>query len=198
MQGLRAFLPAALLLALAGPLVAQGADAPVAPLSAILTVTQERLFSGSRIGQAAESRFQAESRALVAENREIEAALEAEERSLTDRRAALPPADFRVLADAFDAKAEEIRAAREAKSRALTRQRDEERQRIFAAAVPVLAALMEEMGAVAIIERSSVLISFDRIDITDAAIARLDQVLGDGSALPDAPGDDPGTPRDSP
>ncbi|WP_241427554.1 OmpH family outer membrane protein [Fertoeibacter niger] len=185
------------MLGLAGPLAAQGADTTVPP-AGILTVTQERLFSGSRIGQAAEARFQAESRALVAENREIETALEAEERDLTNRRATLPPEEFRALADAFDAKAEGIRDAREAKSRALTRQRDEDRQRIFAAAVPVLAALMEEMGAVAIIERSTVLISFDRIDITEAAIARLDQVLGDGSALPEAPGDDPGTPRAAP
>ena len=46
---------------------------------------------------------------------------------------------------------------------------------------------MSDLGAVAIIDRGALIISLERFDITDEAIARIDQVLGDGSTLPVAP-----------
>ena len=66
----------------------------------------------------------------------------------------------------------------------LTRRFEEERRRFFETASPVLAQILTERGAVAIISKRAVIAGFDNIDITDAAIARLDQVLGDGSAQP--------------
>ena len=149
------------------------------------------------MGRAVLARIERESNDLIAENRRLEAALEAEERSLTDRRPGLPAADFQTLAREFDTRVEELRVAQEAKSRALTRSGEAQQQQFFAAAVPVLAGLMQDLGAVAIIDRSAVILSFDRIDITAQAIARLDAELGDGSGLAPldrgtAPGATPG------
>ena len=58
-------------------------DVLVAPPSvAILTLDDERLFTGSAFGKAVIARQDADSQALIDENRRIEAALEAEEKDL--------------------------------------------------------------------------------------------------------------------
>ena len=147
--------------------------------TAVLTVDPDRLFAGSMFGIAAVARLEAAQTALLAENKVLETALEAEERSLTDRRPTLPAEEFRALADAFNIKAEEIRAARLAKSRSLTTLRDEDRQKFLTAVVPILGDLMGEMGALVILDKKSVFLSFERVDVTDRAIARIDSVLGE-------------------
>ena len=48
-----------------------------------------------------------------------------------------------------------------------------ERNRFFAAAVPVIGSLMRERGAVLVLDPRTVLMSAEAIDMTDAAIARL-------------------------
>mgnify|MGYP005852084013 CR=1 FL=1 len=163
----------------------------VVPQSAVVTLDRTALFEESQMGRAILMQVELASADLIAENRRLEAALEAEERALTERRVALPAAEFRELAREFDTRVEELRVAQEAKSRSLTRTRDAEQQRFFERAVPVLAELMQDLGAVAIIDRSAVILSFDRIDITAQAIARLDADLGTGGveAVPPAPTD---------
>ena len=187
MRGRAAFLAVLTALALAGPAQAQEAApavpaAPQAatPLSPLLVMEPDRLFSGTRYGRAVQARLQKQGETLEAENRRIEADLEAEEKRLTDRRPSLPPEEFRKLAEEFDQKVEGIRNAQEAKSRALSLEADSAREKFFATALPALAGVMQERGAVAILDRKSVLASFDVIDVTDVAIARIDAVLGDG------------------
>lgn len=178
-------LPVSFLLALlAAPLTLAAQETAAPRPSPVLTITQDRLFSGTLYGKAIQARIEAESRALQAENRRIEADLEAEESRLTTQRATLPPDEFRALAEAFDAKVEGIRSAQDAKARAVTRQADAGRQLFFETAVPVLAALMNEMGAVVILNKDAIILSFGKIDVTDRAIARIDAVLGDGTDLP--------------
>lgn len=170
--------------------VQAGTSVPQAP---ILTLDRERLLSETRFGKAVEEQFQKDSEKLIAENLRLEQALEAEERALTDQRPTLPSEEFRTLAEEFDTKTEAIRAAQDAKSRAITSRRDAERQRFLQAAIPVLADLMRESGAVAIFDKEMVILSLRGVDITDEAIARIDAVLGDGATLPeagDATGDD--------
>jgi Skp family chaperone for outer membrane proteins len=183
----------ALALLAAVPALAQEAQPP-AP---ILVLRQDALFEGSAFGRASRARIEAASRALIAENRTIEAGLEAEERDLTALRATLPPADFRARADSFNAKVEDIRKAQDAKSRAIARQRDEDRQRFLQAAVPVLAQIMQEHGAALLLDQASVVLNLESLDITDAAIARIDAAIGEGAAPggsagpPDPPSDPP-------
>lgn len=168
-----------------------GSPVTVVPQTPIVTLDQDRLFAGTRYGQAVQRAWEAEQQALMEENRRIERDLEAEERDLTARRPELQAEEFRRLADAFDAKVEALRKAQEAKSRALSRRRDEGRQTFFSAALPILGDLMREVGAVAIVSKDAIILSFDRIDITDRAIARVDAVLGDGPALQPADQTDP-------
>lgn len=180
----------ALALLLAGAAVAQE---PTLSGSPVMTLDQDRLFAESKFGREVLARNEAEETALAAENRRLEAALEAEERSLTDLRTRMDPAEFRKLADEFDIRVEEVRRAQDARFRALVRQREEDRRKFIEAALPVLGRLMGEMGAVVLLERSAIVLSFGRIDITDDAIARLDVELGEGppetDTLPDAGAD---------
>jgi Skp family chaperone for outer membrane proteins len=181
---MRALVTVALLAcALAGtgalPLCAQ--ETPVGPSMPVLTLDQDRLFSGSRFGAKSIEVLEVQARALQAENRQIENDLEVEEKALTERRATLTPDQFRTEASAFDVKVKGIRAAQEAKARDLAAQRDAARQRFLQASAPVLAQIMQERGAVAILDRSAIVLSFDRADVTDLAIGRVDAILLDGA-----------------
>ncbi|MFN4158181.1 MAG: OmpH family outer membrane protein [Gemmobacter sp.] len=192
----RVRLAPALMALLAAPLAAQEVqpplpDAPATVTQApILILRQDQLFDGSAFGRASSARREAASRALIAENRQIEAELEAEELDLTARRAALPQADFRALADAFNDRVETIRSTQDAKARAISRMLDEDRSRFLGAVVPVLADIMAERGAVAILDQQTIVLSFDRIDITAEATARIDARIGTGDIDP-APEDVP-------
>jgi Skp family chaperone for outer membrane proteins len=159
-----------------------------------LTIDQERLFTGSAFGQRVAAEIDARSRALAAENREIEAELIAEEQALTVARPTLTAEEFRTRADAFDTKVQDIRARQDAKSRDLTAFRDAEQQRFAEELGAVLADIAKARGALAVMDRRAMLVSADAIDITADAIAAMDARVGDGAAgapeppAPDAPG----------
>lgn len=165
------------------PCVAGAQEVPRSAGSAILTILPDRLFAETKAGKTSEARIAAAGDALAAENRRIEAEMEAEERDLTARRSVMPDADFRVLADAFDAKAERTREEQGAKLRAITRMREQHRQAFIQAIGPILGKFMRDEGAVAILDRGSVLVSFDEIDVTDKAIAAIDAQLGTAEDL---------------
>jgi Skp family chaperone for outer membrane proteins len=160
---------------------------PVPVASALLTLDEERLFAGSAFGKEVLARQDAEAQKLTAENRRIEAALEEEEKSLTARRATMTREEFTPLADAFNVKVVGIRSAQNAKSRDLARSFDTARQQMLAAVRPVLAAVLTERGAVAIIDKRAVFAGFDEVDITDDVIARLDALHAAGTLAPTTP-----------
>ncbi|TXH99067.1 MAG: OmpH family outer membrane protein [Pseudorhodobacter sp.] len=176
---------ACLLIGFSGqPVLAQETPALSSP---ILTLDDERMFTGSAFGKAVLARQEANAQTLTEENRRIETALEVEEKDLTARRAPMSRADFLPLSDAFNQKVEGIRKAQDAKSRDLNRAFEEDRQRFLQAARPILAQVMQDAGAIAIIDSRAVFVGFDNIDITDAAIARLDAAFADGSLALTAP-----------
>lgn len=156
--------------------------APVqaAPSAAILTLDQEALYRESLWGKRAQADLEARSRAISAENDRIAAQLEAEDDALTALRATLPEDEFRRRADAFDAKVQKVRQDRDQAGRDLLASADTDRTAFLNAALPVLTDLMRERGAVALLDRRTVLLSIDQIDVTAALIARIDAALGEG------------------
>lgn len=145
--------------------------------SPVLTVDSERLFSGSAFGRRVEDGIQADAAELASENRRIEAELAAEERALTERRADMETEAFRAAADAFDARVMRIRREQDAKARALSQREEAARRTFFDAAQPVLEQMMLESGAAVIVERRSVFMSLQVVDITDLAIDRIDDTI---------------------
>lgn len=155
----------------AQPLVRAPVESP------ILTIDSDTLFEDSRFGRETIKEFEALGTALAAENRRIEDALEAEEKELTAVRATMTPTEFRSLADAFDQKVQETRRRQEAKNRELNSELESRRVMFLNAAAPVLEQLMREAGAAVVLERRSIFISSNAVDITQIAINRLNVVL---------------------
>jgi Skp family chaperone for outer membrane proteins len=167
------------------PLAAQTAPAGEdAALPGILVLNQERLFALSLYGQRIQRELEETSALLAAENRRIEAALTAEELDLTQLRETTEAAAFRQLADAFDTRVEAIRAAQEAKARDLSEQADAAQAQFFERVAPILLDIVRDRGAAVLMDSRAVLLSADRVDVTEAAIAAIDAALGEG-------GDDP-------
>jgi Skp family chaperone for outer membrane proteins len=150
-----------------------------------VTLDDARLFGESAWGKALLARLEAEQAALATENREIEATLATRERELTERRPQLDAAEFRKLADAFNAEVETYRSAQRAKEQAIYQAHESARLRFRDVANQVLAEVMAERGALAILDESAIVLGFREIDITADAVARMDALVGDGSALPE-------------
>lgn len=170
-----------------GGVVAQTVGSPpaVAPgTDTIAIIDQERLLTGSRYGQRIQREVEAAGATLVAENRRIEAQLTEEELRLTELRATMSADEFRPIAQEFDTRVEGIRAAQEAKSRALQGQADAARAQFYELAFPVLVELMRLRGAMVLMDNRAVLLSAEGLDITEAAIARIDADIGDGGEAP--------------
>lgn len=167
------------------PALAQAMD----HASQIVTVDRELLFRSSAYGQRLLIRLEQERRRLADETMELEQALEAEELELTQLRATLSAEEFRTRANAFDAKVEALRVEAAQAEQAFARHFESERVQFFEQIGPILGQLLREMGAVVIIDNAAVLLTARPIDITDQSVARIDAVLGDGSAQEEAPTD---------
>lgn len=154
--------------------------------SPVLMIDFEEVFSRSIFGQRVRDEVRAETEELAAQNRRIEAALDAEEKSLTERRPTMSVEDFRAEAEAFDEKVEGIRQAQDAKERALLQATPEAREALLRASTPIIGQLMADRGGAIVLDRRSVLIAIDAIDITDEAIEAIDAAIGEGeSTIPD-------------
>lgn len=138
------------------------------------------MFWDSAFGKRVAAETEARQAKLAAENRQIEAELAEEEEALTEQRATLEPAAFRALADAFDTKVQDTRAAQDTKLRAINEEVETAREAFLASAGPVLEQLMREAGAAVIIERRFVFVSVSAVEITEEAILRINDSLGDG------------------
>ncbi|MBZ0129887.1 MAG: OmpH family outer membrane protein [Rhodobacteraceae bacterium] len=169
-----------LILALAAG-VADQATAQSIPAQQIYTLDQDRLFGSSAFGMRVLHEIEQRSAAIAQESRQIEAELRDEEQALTDQRASLPAAEFRSLADAFDARVEALRQAQAQKSFDLNAWTEAEQKRFFEAAFPILVTMAEELGALAIFDQRSAIIASDQVDLTDRAIARINAEIGDGT-----------------
>ena len=179
----------------AGPIAAQEAPGPslgrpvAPPLQAgrLLVIDRERVLAESERGRALLADLDEEGLALARENREIEARLRAEERALTERRPGMDPDAFRAEAEAFDARVQEIRDTQDAKEREVLARRSALQDRFWEGALPVLAAILQERGAVVVLDRDGVFLSSDSADITAEVVARLDAAAADGEGRVDAP-----------
>ncbi|WP_298862960.1 OmpH family outer membrane protein [uncultured Sulfitobacter sp.] len=169
-----------LVLLCAAPAFAQD---QVQPAGGIVVFDSDRLFFESDFGQRVTRDIEATGNELVAENRRIEAELASAEQDLTERRASMTPEAFRPLADAFDTRVQASRQEQAAKSRALNALLAQQRETFLRAATPILRELMVESGAAVVLENRTVFFSAPGSDITNAAIERLNQQLGDGSAV---------------
>lgn len=149
-------------------------------VSQIVTIDRFRLFSETAYGRRVVAAVEVERARLAQETRAAEADLAQEEKLLTDQRGTLEPKDFRILADAFDKKVSALRAEGQAREEEFVSVLEREQSAFFERIGPILGELVRELGAVVIIDRRAVLLTARNIDITEMAIRRIDEELGDG------------------
>ncbi|MEM7731588.1 MAG: OmpH family outer membrane protein [Pseudomonadota bacterium] len=160
-----------------GPAIAQ--DSGVFR-SEILVIDPERVFEGSRLGRSMLAQHQAEREALAAANEKLAAELEAEEQRLTGIRSETDPSEFRDMADAFDTRVQEIRADSERRVRDLERAFERLPSQFLAQVEQIILDEMRAAGGIVLLDQRSVILRADVVDITDRAIARIDDEFGDG------------------
>ncbi len=158
--------------------------------SDILTIDRDLLFRQSLYGKRILADLETERLRLASEARKVDAALAAEEKSLTEQRETLTPEAFRALADAFDEKVQALREGRPVQEQEFTNRFEQERVAYFEKIGAILGEIVRERGGVVIVDRRAILLTTQNIDITDAAIARIDAQLGDGQPV-NPPGPEP-------
>ncbi|MDC1228306.1 OmpH family outer membrane protein [Octadecabacter sp.] len=166
---------------LSDPSVFNIPNTQIAP--SIITVDVDSLFTQSQFGRRIGQLYTEGREALALENRRIAGALRDEELTLAQQRPDMEPDVFLAEAEAFDDKAQGIRRAQDAKERDLEGTLTNGRDQFLEAARPILGQLMVDRGAFAILDRRSVLLSLGSIDVTEAALERIDAAMGDGSQL---------------
>ena len=167
-------------LALLGSLGAAQEGRPASDLaglrSQILTIDSTRLFPETVLGQSIIAALNEERRIFASEGQAIADALRAEELELTEKRQTLSREEFSQLAADFDQRVTATRAERDAAEAELTA-RAEAQERAFLGRVrPILGQLMAEAGAAVMIEADTVFLRNDVIDVTEIAIARINEV----------------------
>ncbi|MCH2095335.1 MAG: OmpH family outer membrane protein [Rhodobacteraceae bacterium] len=150
--------------------------------SPVLTLEPNRLLTSTLFGRRMVSEFEAVRDEIQRVTTQFENALIAEEQQLTEMRGTVSPEEFRALADAFDKKAQDFRRQTEERETDLSRRVETAERQLLQAALPILDGIMSNLGAAVVVDRRSVFLSRDAIDITDLVIQRLDETMGDGTA----------------
>lgn len=153
----------------------------------IMTIDPERLFLESAWGRRASADTEQSGLELVAENEKLVEQFSREERELTELRDTLPADEFRKRADEFDTRVAEVRRERDAKIRELQQMAQTERTAFRQAFLPILVQLMQERGAVAVLDQRDTFASAEAIDITEDMIQRVDAEAGPGPVARNVP-----------
>ncbi len=168
----------ALILAWAVPATAQTTASPQ-----ILTIDLDTVFTNSAFGKRVTDELRQRSEALAAENRGIESQLEIDEKALTDQRAGMTTEAFRTAAADFDVRVQQIRSEQDGKQQALQTFQGDARTAFLSAIQPVLTQILQDRGALVLVDRRAVFLAASSIDITDVAIVAIDKAIGDGADL---------------
>lgn len=150
-------------------------------MTAVLVIDSDRFFTNSEYGKRVATDLEAERLRLVQTKRKLEAELEAEEQRLLELRDITPPDEFSAIVDVFDIRVQQARQSQDETGRVLSQRYERARAEFINQALPIFANILAERRAVAVLERGSVFLSADAIDITDEAIRLADAALGDGS-----------------
>lgn len=155
--------------------------------TAVLILDVEQAYLASEWGQRAQRDIEAAAREIEAENTRMEDQLVSEERALATERATLSPAEFREKAEVFDMRAQEVRRERRQAAVDLGTRAQADRTAFVDAALPVIAAIMQDRSAGVVLDRRQVMAATNAVDITQQLIERMDRDVGDGGQLPDLP-----------
>ena len=161
-------------------------QAGASTLSRVVVINTDDIYLGTLMGKRISADLEARARELQAENEQITAALTAEEKSLTERRATMDPAAFRKEAAEFDTRVQGIRRARDSAIATFEAERDGAPRAFLEQVRNLIGDVMIERGAAVVLDQRIVFLSLSSVDITRDVIARIDEAMGDGIPDPEA------------
>lgn len=195
---------------LAGAPLATAQDAPISEIPQaqpkltfpILAFDRSRVISQSQMGMALEAKIEAARSALLVENDQIYADLEAEEQEISDQRPMMTDEAFRARAAEFDAKVTEVRDQQDEKARDVQSLYDSGLEELETEMNAVLTRVARDLGAVVVLERQQVYLMAGSIDVSKVVIDQLDarQVERDAADAqePTTPPAEDGSTEDTP
>lgn len=143
----------------------------------VLIVDMQRIKSDTAAGRDMRSKTIEIRRRIQAGIAARSERLRAEERRLAEERESLDPEDFRAQVRAFEQQVFENREFSERESLRLQRVLSRASTLLREQATAVLAGIMRERRAEVMLDATQIVLSVDRLDITDEAIRILDRVL---------------------
>ena len=157
--------------------------------SQIAVIDLESLFELSDEGRSVLEELDETAQIHGAENRELRADLEQEERSLADRRKTISTEEFARLSEEFDSRVRSIRQAQAEKFEELRRDRDFAKSEFLKKALPEIRAYMRERDIKVAVDRNDVdiIAIAEGVDITGAILARLNRIYNLGISNPNSP-----------
>lgn len=139
----------------------------------VLVFDREVVLSTAEAGKALVEEVEAARSALLAENAQIYADLEAEEREISDQRATMTEEAFRARAAAFDDKVTEVRSTQDQKARDIQTLYDDGLQKLERQMNEVLSELARDVGAVMVFERQQVYLASSAVDVSIPLITEM-------------------------
>lgn len=145
-----------------------------APTARILMIDMRRVMAGSKVGQDIQRQVEALKAQAQSELKGEEASLRSEETQLQQQAAILAPdVKARRIKD-FQAKAQAFQLKVQQRSGLIQGGVIKAQQQIEQALGPVLQGIMKERGATVLLDRSSILLAPNSIDVTSLVVQRLD------------------------
>ncbi|MDE2134950.1 MAG: OmpH family outer membrane protein [Alphaproteobacteria bacterium] len=163
-------------LGMAGVDAASAAPPPPggAPTARILMVDMRRVMAGSKVGQDIQRQVEALKAQAQSELKGEESSLRSEETQLQQQAAILAPdVKARRIKD-FQAKAQSFQRKVQERGGLIQGGVIKAQQQIEQALGPILQGIMKERGATVLLDRSSILLAPNSIDVTSLVVQRLD------------------------
>ncbi len=163
-------------LGVAGVDVASAAPPPPggAPTARILMIDMRRVMAGSKVGQDIQRQVEALKAQAQTELKGEESSLRSEETQLQQQAAILAPdVKARRIKD-FQAKAQAFQLKVQQRGGLIQGGVIKAQQQIEQALGPILQGIMKERGATVLLDRSSILLAPNSIDVTSLVVQRLD------------------------
>jgi outer membrane protein len=167
----------------AGPALAQGQPHPPAPQGQglpqprILVIDRQAILRASKVGQDIVRQVNAYTQSAEGEFKAENDGLQREQQALQQQIAILSPDVRAQKIKAYQSKQVAFRAKVEARQGLIQGGVLQARQQVEQALGPILQGIMQERGANLLLDRAAVVLGTVDVDVTRAAIQRLDQKL---------------------
>lgn len=164
-------------LLVSGPVSAQIAQAPGAPLTGVCVYSESSLLGQSAAGVAANRQLAQIQQSVNAELVALRDKLITDDRSLTAQKAQLPATDFNQRAAGLQARARDLDALARTRDNQLARTRDDAVGQISRAALPLFNASLTAHRCAIVFDRTPVYSVNPAMDLTGDVIQRLNAVM---------------------